>query len=144
MYKHISAPGYHPSYTVCVLSCFVVSNSVRPYGPQPTRLLCPWDSPDKNTGVSCCSLLQGIFPIQESNPYLLHLLHWQVGSLPLVPLGKPWPRYDQWWASLVAQIVKHPPTVQKTWAQSLGWEDPLEKGRATHSGILAWRIPRIV
>ena len=45
------------------------------------------------------------------------------------------------WASLVAQLVKNPPTVQETWVQSLGWEDPLEKGMATHSSILAWRIP---
>ena len=45
------------------------------------------------------------------------------------------------WASLVAQLVKNPPTVQETWVQSLGWEDPLEEGKATHSSILAWRIP---
>ena len=45
------------------------------------------------------------------------------------------------WASLVAQLVKNPPTIQKTWVQPLGWEDPLEKGNATHSNILAWRIP---
>ena len=41
------------------------------------------------------------------------------------------------WASLVAQLVKNPPAVQETWVQSLGWEDPLEKGTATHSSILA-------
>ena len=40
------------------------------------------------------------------------------------------------WASLVAQLVKNPPAMQETWIQSLGWEDPLEKGRATHSSIL--------
>ena len=45
------------------------------------------------------------------------------------------------WASLVAQVVKNPPAMQETWVQSLGWEDPLEKGMATHSSILAWRIP---
>ena len=44
-------------------------------------------------------------------------------------------------ASLVAQTVKNPPTVQEMWIQPLGWEDPLEKGMATHSSILAWRIP---
>ena len=44
-------------------------------------------------------------------------------------------------ASLVAQLVKNPPAMQKTWVQSLGWEDPLEKGMAPHSSILAWRIP---
>ena len=44
-------------------------------------------------------------------------------------------------ASLVDQLVKNLPVMQKTWVQSLGWEDPLEKGMTTHSGILAWRIP---
>ena len=44
------------------------------------------------------------------------------------------------WASLVAQLVKNPPAMQETWVQSLVWEDPLEKGKATHSSILAWRI----
>ena len=39
-------------------------------------------------------------------------------------------------------MVKNPPAVQETWVQSLGWEDPLEKGTAIHSSILAWRIPR--
>ena len=45
------------------------------------------------------------------------------------------------WASLVAQMVKNLPAMQETRVQSLGLEDPLEKGMATHSGILAWRIP---
>ena len=44
-------------------------------------------------------------------------------------------------ASLVAQLVKNPPAMRETWVQSLGREDPLEKGKATHSSILAWRIP---
>ena len=44
-------------------------------------------------------------------------------------------------ASLVAQLVKNLPVMQETWVRSLGWENPLEKGKATHSSILAWRIP---
>jgi len=44
-------------------------------------------------------------------------------------------------ASLVALTIKYPPAMQKTWVQSLGWEDPLEKGKAIYSSILAWRIP---
>ena len=44
-------------------------------------------------------------------------------------------------ASLVAQLVKNLPTMWETWVRSLGWEDPLEKGKATHSSTLAWRIP---
>ena len=45
------------------------------------------------------------------------------------------------WASLVAQLLKNPPAMWETWVQSLGWEDSLEKGKATQSRILAWRIP---
>ena len=45
------------------------------------------------------------------------------------------------WASLMAQMVKNPPAMQETWVRSLGWEDPLEEGMATHSSILAWRTP---
>ena len=41
----------------------------------------------------------------------------------------------------MAQVVKNPPAMRETWVQSLGWEDPLEKGKATHSSILAWRSP---
>ena len=44
------------------------------------------------------------------------------------------------WASLVAQLVKNPPAMWETWVRSLGWEDTLEKGKATHLSILAWRI----
>ena len=44
-------------------------------------------------------------------------------------------------ASQVAQMVKNLPALEETWVQSLVWEDPLEKGMATHSSILAWRIP---
>ena len=44
-------------------------------------------------------------------------------------------------ASLVAQMVKNLPAMQETWVLSLAWEDPLEKGMATHSSILAWKIP---
>ena len=44
------------------------------------------------------------------------------------------------WASLVTQMVKNPPAMWEAWVQSLGWEDSLEKGKATHFNILAWRI----
>ena len=52
-------------------------------------------------------------------------------GMPLMPSG----------ASLIAQLVKNLPAMQETWVRSLGWEDPLMKGMATHSCILAWRIP---
>ena len=45
------------------------------------------------------------------------------------------------WAPLVAQLVKNLPAMRETWILSLGWEYPLEKGKTTHSSILAWRIP---
>ena len=48
------------------------------------------------------------------------------------------------WASILAQLVKNPPVMQETLARSLGWEEPLEKGKATHSSILAWRIPSTI
>ena len=80
--------------TLCVRVCVRVRVCTRlcgwvslwPHGLQPARLLCPWDSPGKNTGVGCHFLLQGIVPTQGSNPNLLHL---QVDSLPLAPSGKP-------------------------------------------------------
>ena len=149
---------------------------------KPNRLLCPWNSPGKDTVVGCQFLLQGIFLTSGSNPRLLSLLHWQADSLPLAPPGKPFiswsPPYSpfsdssvgkesacntgdpgsipgsgrspgEWmlyllqysWASFVVQLVKNPPAMWQTWVQSLGWEDPLEKGTATHSSILTWRIP---
>ena len=61
----------------------VMSDSLQPHGPQPTSLLCPWDSAGKNTGVNCHFLLQGIILTRGSNPHLLSLLHCKVDSLPL-------------------------------------------------------------
>ena len=100
--------------------CLVVSDSLQPYGLLPARLLCPWGFPGKKAGVGCQALLQRIFPTQGLNPHLLHLLHWQGDSLPLTPPGTP---------------------MQKGWIHSLGQEDPLGEGKATHSSILAWEIP---
>ena len=57
------------------------------------------------------------------------------GRTPGEGVGYP---YQYSWASLVAQLVKNPRAMQETWVQSLGWEDPLEKEKATHSSILAW------
>ena len=48
------------------------------------------------------------------------------------------------WAFLMAQLIKNLPAMWETWVGSLDWEDPLEKGKATHSSILAWRIPLTV
>ena len=59
--------------------------TLRAHGLQPSRLLCPWDSPGKNTGVGSLSLLQGSFPTQGLNP---GLPHWQADSLPSEPPGR--------------------------------------------------------
>ena len=72
--------------SLCVCMCSVMSNSLGPHGLYPSRILCPWTSSGKNTGVGSCSLLQGIFPIWELN---LRLLHWQADSLTLSHLGNP-------------------------------------------------------
>ena len=65
-----------------VHTCSVVSDSLQPHGLQPTRLICPWDFPGKNTGVGCHFLLQGIFPTQEWNAHHFCILY-------LVQPGKP-------------------------------------------------------
>jgi len=72
---------------LCTCMLTVVSDSLQPYGLS-TRLLCPWDSPGKSTGMGCHVLLQGIFQIQGLNLHLLRFLHWQAGSLPLAQPGK--------------------------------------------------------
>ena len=78
-------------FKVCVCACSIaqLSDSLRPLGLQPARLLCLWDFPGKNTGVGCHFLLQGIFPIQGSNLCLLQLLLWQTDSLPWSHLESP-------------------------------------------------------
>ena len=62
---------------------------LRPHGLLSSKLLCPCDSPGKNTGLGCCALFQEIFPTQRSNPHILSLLHWQADSLYLAPPRKP-------------------------------------------------------
>ena len=66
-----------------------MSDSLRPHGAWPTRLLCPFDPPGKNTGVGCHALLQGIFPTQGSNPQLLCLQYWLGVFFTTEPPGKP-------------------------------------------------------
>ena len=94
------------------------------------KRICKMKRKGKNTGMGCYVLLQWIFPTQGSKLRLLHLLNWQ-GVLYHCPKK----------TSLVVQIVKRLPTMWETWVQSLGREDLLEKEMATHSSILAWKIP---
>ena len=72
---------------MCVRARSVMSNSLLPQGLWPANLLCPWNFLGKNAGDGCHFLLRGTFLNQESNLHLLLLLHWQAGSLPLVPSG---------------------------------------------------------
>ena len=82
--NHTSVPTSRPKRLCLVAS--VISDSLRPHGPWPTRLLCPWNFPSKNTGVGWHFLLHGIFLAQGLNP---SLLHWQIYSLPFSHLGSP-------------------------------------------------------
>ena len=78
-------------WCACMLSCFSRVRLFVALWTVAHQALCLWDSLGKNTGVGCHVLLHGIFPTQGSNLGFLHLLHWQVGSLPPVPppIGKP-------------------------------------------------------
>ena len=83
-FQHPNLAGGHKSALCgCMLSRSVMLTL---WESMDARLLCPWDSPSRNTGVGCHFLLQGIFPTQGSNP---GLLHWQADSLPLHKLGSP-------------------------------------------------------
>ena len=97
-HTHSKNPGHIPNSDahcmcvcacVCMLNCSVMSDSLRPHGLLPARLLCSWNFPGKNTGVGCHFPLWGIFPTQGLSPNLLQLLHWQADSLPQAPHGKP-------------------------------------------------------
>ena len=68
----LSVPSTSTVLSVKCVSRSVVPDSLRPHEPQPSRLLCPWDFPGKDTGVGCHFLLQGIFPTQELNPGFLY------------------------------------------------------------------------
>jgi len=86
------AAMFHSVMRMYMFACEVasdMSDSVWPYGLYLARLPCPWDSPGKNTGVGCYALGQEIFLTQGWNVHVLHLLHWQVGSLSLAPPGNP-------------------------------------------------------
>ena len=101
------------------------------------RLLSPWGSPGKNTAGGCHALLQGILPTQGANPHLLGLLHWQAGSSPRVPPGKP--HISQQLASDFA------PEQEKLLSgqANTGWS-PTAALRATppvSGGLVAWGLP---
>ena len=102
---------------------------------------CPKHSKFKITRQISAKFENSTFMLRVENhtTYLLTLIKINSGK----QTTKAWNKsvFLKVWASLVAQLVKNPPAMQETWVQFLGWEDPLEKGTATHSTILAWRIP---
>ena len=95
----------------CMLSHSIMSYSLQSYGLYPAGFLCPWDSPGMNTRLGCHFLLQEIFPTQGLNPCILCLLHWQAGSLPLVPSGKPKEEGNMF--LIRACLIKGPPKTFK-------------------------------
>ena len=121
-------------------SCSVVSDPQRSHGLQPTRLLHPWDFPGKSTGVGCHCLFrylgEGVGICR--NWVMAHFLTFMVSLGTIMASGA---CYLIYWcvtmeASLVAETVKHLPTMQESWVWSLDQEDPMEKGMATHSVFL--------
>ena len=91
MYIYIYIYIYTHTHTyiyIYIYICSVMSDSLWPRGLYPARFLCQWDSPNKNTGVGCHFLIQGMVLTQGLNSCLLCLLHWQMNSLPLASLGK--------------------------------------------------------
>jgi len=97
----------HVRVCVCKVASFV-SNSFLTLWTIACPTPCPWDSPDKHAGVGCHALLQGIFPTQGLNPWLLCFLHWQEISLWLAPHGK----------TFTHMFIEVLFTIAKTWKQS--------------------------
>ena len=149
----ISSPFFLPSITLpCPFELLTLCTHKYPYSPAfeviGLRLLMfPHDCLVNNPFIS--------FKFQNLAFGLLDFPRSSDGKESTCNAGDPGPILTEWrsagegigyplqysWASLVAQLVKNPRTMQETWVQSLGWEDPLEKGKATHSSILAWGIP---
>ena len=102
------------------------------------RMLCVRAAREKHWGLGvwklpCCSVGKES-TCDAGNPSSIPELGKSTGE------GRGYP-FQYSWDSLVAQLVKNPPAMREAWVRFLGWEDPLEKGKATHSSILAWRIP---
>ena len=149
------------------ISRSVVSDSLWPHESQHARPPCPsptprvhsdsrpssqWCHPAISSSVVPFSSCPQSLPASESFPMSQHnnvnqlYFNWKkkkriyVNTLPSRRWSLISPLLTSW-ASLVVQLVKNLPATWDTWVLSLGWEDPLEKGKASHSSILAWRIP---
>ena len=112
-----------------------------------SRMCCVWESPFRRKGHLRCAFKAGCCGSDrlQQCPQFLHHLVSPGSQASSAPCAAAFPGNSLGWfysrASLVAQLVKSAPAMWKTWVRSLGWEDPLEKGKATHSSILAWRVP---
>ena len=162
---------------IYLYACLVIFDPLQPHGLQPTRFLCPWDFPGKDTGVGCHFLLQGICLTQGSNSSLLHFLHWQVDSLPLSNLESPFSSafsthcelancecdfhflgllYGEGNGTPLQYFCLETPMDGGAWQAAVHGMarvgrlsdftftfhfHALEKEMATHSSVLAWRIP---
>jgi len=136
-----------------LLSCSVLSDSLQPHGLKPTRLLCPWGFPGRNTGMGCHALLQGIVPTQGLSSALPHcrwiLYHLNQQGSPRIlawatyPFSRGTSSARNWTGVSWVAMVKSLLAMWETWVRSMGWKDPLKKRMATHSSILAWKIPWI-
>ena len=114
-----SAPSLIPLLLIQVTSHVSLPQG---FNPESTD---PWGFPDSSVGKeSTCS---------AGDPSSIPGLRRSSGEGIGYPL-----QYS--WTLLVAQLVKNPPALRETWVRSLGWEDPLEKGKAAHCSIMAWRI----
>ena len=152
-----SPPNFPRAWcSACTLSHFICVWLCNSMDCSPFNLLCPWDSPGKNTRVGCHAFLQGIFLTQGSNPRLLCLQPWQAGSLPLAPPGKP-----RAWCSLEQKPLQEG-TDRKApspgWLRLLGHGPPLctwprkpreeAAGGLTHAALSrsdhGWAGPRVM
>ena len=109
-----------------------------------TSVECTFEIKRGSLEISCLGLnpASNTYCVSLGNLFNLSVLHFLISKIYCLGLFLELKNISIYVrASLVAQTVKNPHAVQETWIQSLGWEDPLEKGTATHSGILAWRIP---
>ena len=88
----------------------------------------------------CNSMDNSLPPLSMEFPWQEYWSEYAFSSPGSLPHPENEPGSPTLRASLIAQLVTNPPAMHKTWVQSLDWEDHLEKGKATHSGILAWRI----
>ena len=105
----------------------------------------PWRRDSWQRPQECVNLVSQIFwhnIIRTSWwPVFVLCFWWECTQRGNIPLGRNKVYYWPDWASLVVQLVKSMPAMRETWVRSLGWEDPLVKGKANHSSILAWRSP---